>query len=85
MSLLGGGGGASKARVTMSFYMTFFYFDGVPKICSVDFFKSRESTPTPPPQPSPTPGLKSTRLFNPTKVDHRGAIINLKREKGTWT
>ena len=30
MSLLGGGGGASKARVTMSFYMTFFYFDGVP-------------------------------------------------------
>ena len=30
MSLLGGGGGGSKARVTMSFYMTFFYFEGVP-------------------------------------------------------
>ena len=32
MSLLGGGGGGSKARVTMSFYMTFFYFEGVPKL-----------------------------------------------------
>ena len=45
MSLLGGGGGASKARVTMSFYMTFFYFDGVPYAInripeSFDFFSS---------------------------------------------
>ena len=30
MSLLGWGGGGSKARVTMSFYMTFFHFEGIP-------------------------------------------------------
>ena len=42
MSLLGGGGGGSKARVTMSFYMTFFYFDGVPYISNLGLLRSLE-------------------------------------------